>query len=143
MKKGSHVAILMCQSPEWVINYFGVIKGGGVAALFSTALKAPELAPLLRDSDSEILITERKFSQMLSPVLPHIPSLRRVIEVDTDYYTKMVANSSSASPTVDIEDADEAVMFYTCGVLGKYKGVVHTHASIMGCLLYTSDAADE
>ena len=43
MKKGSHVAILMSHSPEWVINYFGVIKGGGVAALFSTTHKAPEL----------------------------------------------------------------------------------------------------
>ncbi|NWF77118.1 MAG: AMP-binding protein [Chloroflexi bacterium] len=132
MKKGSHVAILMCHSPEWVINYFGVIKGGGVAVLFSTALKAPELASLLRDSDSEILITEKKFSQMLSSVFPHIPLLRHVIEVDTDYYTNMVASSSSLSVPIDIKDADEAVIFYTCGVLGKYKGVVHTHASIMG-----------
>jgi long-chain acyl-CoA synthetase len=132
MKKGSHVAILMCRSPEWVINYFGVIKGGGVAVLFSTALKAPELDSLLRDSDSEILMTEKKFSQMLSSVLPHIPTLRHVIEVDTDSYTRMVANSSSLSPSIDIKGKDAAVMFYTCGVLGKNKGVVHTHASIMG-----------
>jgi acyl-CoA synthetase (AMP-forming)/AMP-acid ligase II len=47
MKKGSHVAILMCHSPEWVINYFGVIKGGGVAVPLNTALKAPELDSLL------------------------------------------------------------------------------------------------
>jgi long-chain acyl-CoA synthetase len=132
MKKGGNVAILMCQSPEWVINYFGVIKGGGVAALFSTALKAPELDSLLRDSDSEILITEKKFSQMLSSVLPHIPLLKHVIEVDTDSYINMVANSSSISPPIDIKDEDEAVIFYVCGVLGKYKGVVHTHGSIMG-----------
>jgi long-chain acyl-CoA synthetase len=132
MKKGSHVAILMSHSPEWVINYFGVIKGGGVAVLFSTALKAPELDSLLRDSDSEILITERKFSQMLSSVLPRIPSLKHVIEVDTDSYINIVANSSSISPPIDIKDEDEAVIFYVCGVLGKYKGVVHTHGSIMG-----------
>jgi long-chain acyl-CoA synthetase len=132
MKKGSHVAILMCHSPEWVINYFGVIKGGGVAVLFSTALKAPELDSLLRDSDSEILITEKKFSQLLSSVLSHIPLLRHVIEVDTDSYTKIVANSSSISPQIDIKGKDEAVIFCACGVLGKYKGVVHTHASIMG-----------
>ena len=132
MKKGSHVAILMCHSPEWVINYFGVIKGGGVAVLLSTALKAPELDSLLRDSDSEILITEKKFSQMLSSVLPHIPLLKRVIEVDTNAYIKIIANSSSRPPAIDIRDEDEAVIFCTCGVLGKQKGVVHTHASIMG-----------
>jgi long-chain acyl-CoA synthetase len=132
MKKGSHVAILMCHSPEWVINYFGVIKGGGVAVLLSTAFKAPELVSLLRDSDSEILITEKKFSQILSSVLPHIPLLKHVIEVDADSYTKMVAHSSSISPPIDINDKDEAVIFYACGVLGKQKGVVHTHGSIMG-----------
>jgi long-chain acyl-CoA synthetase len=132
MKKGSHVAILMCHSPEWVINYFGVIKGGGVAVPLNTALKAPELDSLLRDSDSEILITERKFSQTLSSILPHIPLLRHVIEVDTDSYTQMVANGSAISPPIDIKGKDEAVIFYTCGVLGRQKGVVHTHASAMG-----------
>jgi len=132
MKKGGNVAILMCQSPEWAINYFGVIKGGGVAVLLSDALKAPELDSLLRDSDSEILITAKKFSQMLSSVLPHIPSLKHVIEVDTDSYINMVANSSSRSPAIDIRDEDVATIFYTPGVLGRQKGVVHTHASIMG-----------
>jgi len=43
MRKGTHVAILMSHRPKWVINYFGVIRGGGVAVLLNTALKAPEL----------------------------------------------------------------------------------------------------
>ncbi len=132
MKKGTHVTILMSHSPEWVINYFGVIKGGGIAVLLNTALKAPELDSLLLDSDSEILITEKEFSRMLSSVLPHIPLLEHVIEVDSDSYTEMVAKGSSRSPSIDIKDEDEATIFYTSGVLGRQKGVVHTHASIMG-----------
>jgi long-chain acyl-CoA synthetase len=132
MKKGTHVTILMSHSPEWVINYFGVIKGGGIAVLLNTALKAPELDSLLLDSDSEILITEKEFSRMISSVLPHIPLLEHVIEVDADSYTEMVANGSSRSPSIDIEDEDEATIFYTSGVLGRQKGVVHTHASLMG-----------
>ena len=132
MKKGTHVAILMSHSPDWVINYFGVVKGGGVAVLINTALKAPELDSLLRDSDSEILMTEKEFSGTLSSVLSYIPLLRHVIEVDTDSYNRMVANSPSTPPTIDIKDEDEATIFYTSGVLGKQKGVVHTHASLMG-----------
>jgi len=132
MKKGTHVAILMSHSPEWVINYFGVISGGGVAVLLNTALKVPELDSLLRDSDSEILITEKRFSRMLSSVLPHIPLLKHVIEVDTKSYSRMIAKGSSVSPNIDIKDEDEATIFYTSGVLGKQKGVVHTHASLMG-----------
>ena len=132
MKKGGHVAMLMSRCPEWVSNYFGVVKGGGVAVLLNPSLKAPELDSLLRDSDSEILITEKRFSQTLSSILPHIPLLKHVIEVDADSYIKMVANSSSRSPTIDIKDEDEVTMIYTSGVLGRQQGVVHTHASIMG-----------
>jgi long-chain acyl-CoA synthetase len=100
--------------------------------LLNTALKAPELDSLLLDSDSEILITEKEFSQMISSVLPHIPLLKHVIEVDADSYTRMVANSSSISPAIDIKDEDEATIIYTSGVLGRQRGVVHTHASLMG-----------
>ena len=132
MKKGDHVAMLMSRRLEWVTNYFGVVKGGGVAVLLNPSLKAPELDSSLRDSDSEILITEKKFSQTLSSILPHIPLLKHVIEVDADSYIKMVANSSSISPTIDIKDEDEVTMIYTSGVLGKQEGAVHTHASLMG-----------
>jgi long-chain acyl-CoA synthetase len=132
MKKGAHVAILMSHSPEWVINYFGVIKGGGIAVLLNTALKAPELEVLLRDSDSEILLTEQGFSRMLSSFITDIPLVKQVIEVDADYYTRIVAKSPTISPPIVTKDDDEATIFYTSGVLGKQKGVVHTHASLMG-----------
>ena len=134
LEKGDHVAILISHSPEWVINYFGVIKAGGVAVLLSSMLKAPELDSLLRDSDAKILLTEKKFSQMLSAVLPGIPLLRQVLEVDGDFYKTMVTGNSAVSPDVDIDDEDEAAIIYTSGVLGKQKGVVHTHASLLGPL---------
>ena len=132
LRKGDHVAILMSHSPEWVINYFGVIKAGGVAVLLSSVLKTPEIDSSLRDSDTSILITENRFFRMLSVVLPNIPQLKQVLEVDGGPYRAMVAGSSAVSPDVDIDDEDKATIIYTSGVLGRQKGVVHTHASLMG-----------
>ena len=134
IKKGDHVAILMSRTPEWVINCFGVLKAGAAGVLLDSGAKLPELEPQLRESDSKILITEERFSPMLSSVLPNIPLLKQVLETDTDHYKGMVASSSPLSPPVDIEDEDEAIVFYTLGVLGKNKGVVHTHASFMSIL---------
>ncbi len=134
LKRGDHVAILMSHNPDWVINYFGVVKAGGVAVLLGSMLKVPELAPLLRDSDAKILITEKSFSQMLSRVLPDIPLLKHVIESDGDSYNNMMANSPSTPPVVDIRDEHEVSIIYTSGALGRQKGVVHTHASLMGPL---------
>ncbi|MEE9529246.1 MAG: AMP-binding protein, partial [Dehalococcoidia bacterium] len=118
LERGDHVAILMSHNPDWVINYFGIIKAGGVAVLLGSMLKAPELAPLLRDSDAKILITEKSFSQMLSRVLPDIPLLKHVIESDGDSYNNMMANSPSTPLVVDIRDEHEVSIIYTSGALG-------------------------
>lgn len=134
IKKGDHVAILMSRTPEWVINCFGALKAGAAGVLLDAGAKAPELEPQLRESDAKILITEERFSPVLSSVLPNVPLLKQVLEVGTAPYNGMVASSSPASPPVNINGEDEAILFYTLGVLGKNKGVVHTHASFMSIL---------
>ena len=135
MKKGDHSPILMPHSAEWLINYFAIVKAGGMRVILNSMLRPPELAFLLQDSDSEILLTERKFSQELASHLPAIPSLRHVIELDSDSYAEIIANSSCSSPIVGIKEEDETVIVYTSGVLGRQKGVVHTHASLTGTKL--------
>ena len=132
LEKSDHVAVLMSHSPEWVISYFGVIKAGGIAVLLSSMLKAPELKSLLRDSDAKILLTERVFSHMLSPFLPSIPLLKQIVEVNGASYKAMIASSSAISPDINTNDEDDATIIYTSGVLGRQKGVVHTHSSLLG-----------
>lgn len=135
VERGDRVAILLSRTPEWVINCFGVLKAGAAAVLLDAASKPPELEPQLRESDSRMLITESRFSLMLSSVLPGIPLLKEVLEADADRYNQMLAASSPASPSVHIEEEDDAIVFYTLGVLGKYKGIVHSHASFSAALL--------
>ena len=132
MKKGDHVALLMSHCPEWVANYFGIIKAGGVAVLLSHMLKAPEHDALLRDSDAKFFITEEKFAQMLAGFLPDIPLLKHILKVDSCEYQELIAQSSPVAPDVKIDDDDHATIFYTSGVLGKQKGVLHSHATLMG-----------
>ena len=134
IKKGDHVAILMSRTPEWVINCFGVLAAGAAAVLLDSGAKAPELEPQLRESDSKILITEERFSPLLSSVLPNAPLVKHVLEVGTETYNTMVTGSSPVSPSVDIQGDDEAILFYTLGVLGKSKGVVHTHWSFLSII---------
>jgi long-chain acyl-CoA synthetase len=134
IEKGDHVAILMSRTPDWVINCFGALKAGAAAVLLDSGAKAAELEPQLRESESKILITEERFSPLLSSVLPNAPLVRHVLEVGTDTYNRMVTSSAPASPSIDIQSEDEAILFYTLGVLGKNKGVVHTHSSFLSIL---------
>jgi acyl-CoA synthetase (AMP-forming)/AMP-acid ligase II len=94
IRKGDHVAILMSRTPDWVINCFGTLKAGAAAVLLDSGAKAPELEPQLRESDSKMLITEERFSPVLSSVLPNAPLVKHVLEVGTDTYNKMVTSST-------------------------------------------------
>jgi len=134
LQKGDHVAILMSYTPEWIINYFGVVKASGITVILNAVLKAPEYDSLLRDSDSKMLIMEKSFTEMLSSVLPTLPLLKHIIEVDSDSHREILGRSSTISPIVDIKDDDETAIIYTSGVLGKQKGVVHTHSSLMAAV---------
>ncbi len=131
-KRGEHAAILISHRPEWVSTYFGIIKAGGVPVLLSTALKAVELDSLLRDSDASVLITESNFTRALAPFLESNAQLRQVLEVDSGSYGSSLAAASALAPDVDVDENDTAVIMYTSGVLGRQKGVVHTHASLLG-----------
>jgi len=133
-KKGDHVAILMSRTPEWVINCFGVLKAGAAAVLLDAGAKALELEPQLRESDSRILITEERFRPVLSSIVANAPLLKQVLEAGTATYNDLIASSSPTSPSVDVQGEDEAILFYTLGVLGKNKGVVHTHSSFLSIL---------
>ncbi len=130
--KGAHVAILMSHSPEWLVNYFGIIKAGGVAVLLNPRLKAAELNALLRESDAKILLTEEVFSHELIPLLADTPLAKHILETDGDDYKTLVISSSPSAPDVKIDEADVSTIIYTSGVLGKQKGVMHTHASLLG-----------
>ncbi len=134
VKKGDHIGILMSRTPEWIINCFGILKAGAAAVLLEAGAKAPELEPLLYDNDCKILLTEERFRPVLSSILPNLPLLKHVLEVGTANYNNLVSNSPNTSPPVDIEPEDKAIVFCTLGVLGKNKGIVHTHNSFMSIL---------
>ena len=132
IKKSDHIAILTSHTPDWAINFFGILKSGGAAILLSTMLKEPELASLLADSDAKVLITEKCFLRSLSPYLPNIPLLKYIITVDSVTYRSLLSNKRLSLPDISIDDSGIATIIYTSGVLGRQKGVVHTHASLMG-----------
>ena len=55
--KGTRVALLAGNSPEWIVGWLGITRIGGVAILLNTYSKAAELGWLLRHSDAQVLLT--------------------------------------------------------------------------------------
>ncbi|HEX6894292.1 MAG TPA: AMP-binding protein, partial [Bryobacteraceae bacterium] len=63
MPAGSRVAILADNHPRWVAGYLGIIAAGGVAVPLDTAYHADQVAKLLKDSGTELLVCDPKHLQ--------------------------------------------------------------------------------
>ncbi len=59
-QQGTRVAILADNHPRWIASYLGIIAAGCTAVPLDTAFHADQVAKLLRDSGSSLLICDAK-----------------------------------------------------------------------------------
>src|SRR5260370_42059631 len=60
IEPGARVAILADNHPRWVAAYLGIIAVGGAAVPLDTAYHADQIAKLLRDSGSSLIVCDPK-----------------------------------------------------------------------------------
>jgi len=65
---GARVAILADNHPRWVAAYLGIIAAGGTTVPLDTAYHADQVAKLLRDSGSFLLICDQKHLETAPPI---------------------------------------------------------------------------
>ncbi len=85
VNKGDRVAMLLSNSPEFVITYFGIIKTGAIAVPLDIKYKVDELASLFDDFLPKVLVTESPTLEPLIPVLSRFKSIRHVIDLSSKY----------------------------------------------------------
>ncbi len=132
VKPGDAVAVLMPPVMDWLIGYFGATKTGARVVILNAMLTPVELGALLRDSGAEIVLTESRFAQALAASAGDGPSLvKHVLPLDVAALKSRLDTFPSDATDVEMHESDECSVLYTSGVLGKQKGVVHTHKSLM------------
>jgi len=137
IQKGDRVVILLPNSPEFVVTYFGVVKAGGVAVPLDVRYKVDELASLFNNSQPKVLVAESPSLERLVPVLPGFASIKQVIELGSKYkgqflnYGEIMAASSAKRVEVESEPEDIATISYTGGPTSHPLGVMLSHRSLV------------
>ncbi len=136
INKGDRIALLLNNSPEFVVTYFGIVKIGAIAVPLDPKYKVDELASLLADSQPRILVTESAVLEPLIPTLPSFKSIERVIDLSSKLqgqfltYREIIAANSAQPVKVEPEAEDVAHIVYTAGPSFHPKGVALTHRSV-------------
>ncbi len=137
VSKGDRVAILLPNSPEFVVIYFGIIKISAVAVPLDTKYKVDELASLFDDSQPKVLVTESPFLEPLVPILPRFKYIEYVIDLSAKHegrflsYQEIMAAGSAQKVEVEPEPEDIANIAYTSGPAFRPRGVMLSHQDLV------------
>ncbi len=145
IKKGDRVAVLMPNSSDYVVVWFGILKAGGIMAPINTAYKMDFLEYIIDNSDSRVLFIAEEYLERIAPIQDRIPRVEKIIVWTRDKtggfqdmgvsakplvsYGDFLDNSSPAEPEVDVRFIDTARLMYTSGTTGRSKGVTKSHAA--------------
>jgi len=135
---GDRVMILMLNRPEFVEATLAANYLGAIAVPVNFRLTPPELAFLVEDCGSAVLVTEPMLTATASAVRDLTPLLAEVIVAGGETaaglsgYEDLIAEAGEPAPVVDLPADDPALIMYTSGTTGRPKGAVLTHANLAG-----------
>jgi len=133
--KDDKVATLLSNCYELYEVYWAVAKIGAVVVPLSPLLRGAGLANLLRNSNTRLVIIQRKSMPYLQEVLPQLDQLdaQNVWVIDqpgddhADYHEQTGKASPALPPEIDIRADDLFNIIYSSGTTGEPKGIMHTH----------------
>lgn len=136
LQAGDRISMLALNSDVYLEYYMGTYWAGGVVNPLNTRLALPELAFMINDCGSRILIIDANFVDAANGLRAQCPQLESVILLgDGPAPEGMLSYEVLLAAAAPVEDAlrggdDLAGIYYTSGTTGRAKGVMLTHANI-------------
>ena len=137
IKKGDKVAILLMNCIEWLPIYFGILKTGALAVPMNYRYTAEEIKYCAELSDSCMLIFGPEFTSRVEQVKDDLNGINNYFFVGgdrpafADSYETMVTYCSSVAPAVDLNEDDDAAIYFSSGTTGFPKAILHAHRALV------------
>ena len=128
-KPGSRCAILAANHPRWVAAYLGIIAAGCTAVPLDTAFTSQQVAKLLQDSTSSLLFHDRNHAVIAEQAVADLKPGLDVAAVDLGERFPPLPDSFRLAK---VDSGDLAALLYTSGTTADPKGVILTHANLLG-----------
>lgn len=166
VKKGDRVAVMLPNSPQFVIAFFAAARLGAIVVNVNPTYTAPELKHQLVDSGAETLIIYNMAFPRFQSIQAETPTKRAIVTYIHDatgtpfnllvkrsqskdkawhepdlgngvYHMKELIGQGRKPPAVEVDPDDVALLQYTGGTTGVPKAAMLTHRNMIANVMQT------
>jgi fatty-acyl-CoA synthase len=158
LKKDDKVAILHPNCHAFLEAYYAIPQIGATSVPINTRLSPREIAFILQDSESRVLIADSMFKNQLDPIRKEIRGIKKILwtgedqgnlspqdpppkastrgrtpkssSIDLSYEEALQHEQGEALPAPIVDGEDIAQIYYTSGTTGRPKGVMLSHKNV-------------
>ncbi|WP_404451691.1 fatty acid--CoA ligase family protein [Virgibacillus necropolis] len=144
-KKGDHIALVVGNSPYYVIGLYGALRLGAVVIPINPLYTAHEMTYILKNGDVKAVITMDVLMEKFEAIAEQLPGVEHYISCESGKevafdefsvlpklksFSKLVAEGSLDFDAPPLDEQETAIILYTSGTTGQPKGAMLTHKNL-------------
>ncbi len=134
-KKQDRAALVLDNSPQWGMIYFGILLAGGVAVPLDPQASRQDIVTFLEDSKADVVFLENR---LLESFQHHLRFVKKIVVLKKEKQAEhcfslegiMAQQRLGVAAPMDICDDDTASIIYSSGTTSDPKGVELSHRNL-------------
>jgi long-chain acyl-CoA synthetase len=133
LERGTRVALLLRNSPQYVALFYGVLAAGCVAVPLNPQERASVLARQIEHCGAKVLMGDASHPEWAALQLAALTRIAVTLQDGAGSLQKFMHElEATPGPTAGVPAHDElAMLLYTSGTTGRPKGVMLTHGNLI------------
>ncbi len=145
--RGTAVAVMAVNSPQYVEAYYACAKLGATFVPLNYRAKREELDHMVNHSEAQVMFVGERYLDLVADLRPKFRGVRAYICLDAKVegmhaYDDLLAGAPDDELFVEIDENDPSILMYTSGTTALPKGVVLTYLTLSVYVTNTMNPAD-
>ncbi len=145
VSKGDRVALLLGNSPHFIISYFAIMKLGAIVVPINHMFKPDEISYIISDSQASAIITSYVYLDKIIKIKEESNCLKNIFATskekeDIASIYEWAYDSAKQFETEKVVKDDIAAILYTSGTTGHPKGAMLSHGNLLSNMLSSKEA---